>query len=490
MTIDGDTIRKILISTELGNRVEETYRVNFAVNDAMLEKERGRNSSSFTFGLVQLDIGSNDYGIQSYEKILLHSYLIEKDIDDVQFVRLLKYMGVKRPDLDNDLVSTYKQDQEILNSKIFTKKYARDYVDEYTNRYLEKTFVKKVNAAIADIVGVWGDDTVFNPSSADYNVAVSALTSLLNKSGSGLDALKYLQDNKPDKISVVHNAYNMVPEHKWDLVEIGAAMLDVHCFIAGTKIAMWDGSEKPIEEIVPEDIVVSYDKDGTLKPGRVTRTFQNHAKVVLDFHGVGITPGHLTLCGDGPLKGKHVPIIDILRTDGAIVAKDGSLRRAATNCPVGSLGDMMVQLVTGHRQPNGMTKVRERGFVRVGTRVILPDGTDIAIIQLIGAMGGMFCENGMITESLGGPEMPFYWRYSEHLPKPEDYILQRSGITLADIYTANEWEGAGPRLPFAIQPAHRQDSTVPAATATAPKSANRKQRRAHASAARKTLPLH
>jgi len=416
----------------------------------------------------------------------------------------MKYLGTKRPDLDKDLALTYKDDREFLNSNIFNKQYAHDYIDEYTNKYLDSSFTKKVNRAIDKIVELWGDDTVFNPSHKDFKVAVAALTSILNKTGNGGDALPYLHSNKPDSISVVHTAFDTVIEPRWDLVEIGAAMLDVHCFIAGTKIAMWDGSDKPIEKIVPEDVVVSYDKDGTLKPGRVTRTFQNHAKVVLDFHGIGMTPRHLTLCGDGPLKGKHVPIIDILRTDGAVVGKDGSLRRASTNCPVGSIGDLMVQVITGHREPSGMTRVRESGYLRAGTRIILPDGTDIAILQIIAASGGMLCGNGMITETLGGPKMPFFWRFTESLPKPEDYVLQRSGVTLDDIYAANEWEDSGPRLPFAMAAPNNQDSVGSTmlraqgvqdaqSNARAPTLAaigNRRQRRANASAARKSPILH
>ncbi|MCP4138557.1 MAG: hypothetical protein GY754_46795, partial [bacterium] len=77
------------------------------------------------------------------------------------------------------------------------------------------------------------------------------------------------------------------------------------CFLAGTMIDMWpldlkpDASghydekvvlakiwQKPIEEVTPDDWVVSYDDNGRLKPGRVTRTFQNHSKHILDVHGL------------------------------------------------------------------------------------------------------------------------------------------------------------------------------------------------------------
>jgi hypothetical protein len=70
-------------------------------------------------------------------------------------------------------------------------------------------------------------------------------------------------------------------------------------------------------------MVLSPDKTGTLVPARVTRTFVNDVAHVLDFHGTGVTPGHVFLCGAGRFKGRHVPLIDILRDDGAVVRQDG-----------------------------------------------------------------------------------------------------------------------------------------------------------------------
>ena len=46
-----------------------------------------------------------------------------------------------------------------------------------------------------------------------------------------------------------------------------------------------------------------------------------------------------------------------------------------------------------------------------------------------------------------GKIIPIHWAFSEHLPKPEDYILERSGTTLEDIYKAAEWEGQRPTMP-------------------------------------------
>ncbi len=51
--------------------------------------------------------------------------------------------------------------------------------------------------------------------------------------------------------------------------------------------------KKPIELIQVGDLVVSFDDNDNLVPGPVTRTFQNDAKILLDFHGTQVTPGHV-----------------------------------------------------------------------------------------------------------------------------------------------------------------------------------------------------
>ncbi len=218
------------------------------------------------------------------------------------------------------------------------------------------------------------------------------------------------------------------------------------CFLSGTPITMADGSRKPIEEITPDDLVLSYDKDGHLKPGRVTRVFRNQSTHILDFWGTGVTPGHVYLCGDGPFKGQHVALMDILRTDGAIVRDDGTLIRAATGCEAGSMGDRLVQTITGETQPCGRTQIREAGQIRLGTRVITAEGDDISVLDLVFSNGGRLTDDGYIKTAISGEKMPFRWRFSERLPQPEDYILQRSATTLHDIYHANEWEAVGTRL--------------------------------------------
>jgi hypothetical protein len=150
-------------------------------------------------------------------------------------------------------------------------------------------------------------------------------------------------------------------------------VFDNHCFKSDTPIQMWpldpsikprlDGSydeqlvvskfwEKPISEINVGDVVVADDK-GRLGPKRVTRTMQNQATHLLNFWNTGVTPGHAYYCADGKFKDQHVPLMDILRTDGGIMRADGTTIRAATNCEVGSMGDMMIHAAATMQRPDG-----------------------------------------------------------------------------------------------------------------------------------------
>lgn len=252
----------------------------------------------------------------------------------------------------------------------------------------------------------------------------------------------------------------------------GLWRLKDECFLSHTPIAMWpldpsikpatDGQydetfvrsqvwTKPIEDISPNDIVLSHDKDGNLKPGHVTRLFRNEATHILDFWGTGVTPGHAYLCGDGPFQGQYVPIMDILRTDGAIMRDDGRLIRAATGCEVGSVGDRMVQTIMGDTQPDGLTKVTEAGQIRFGSRFILENGQDVSVMDLVAANGGRLTEDGLLQTDDSTERMPFRWTFTAQLPKPEDYILQRSDVTLAEIYAADEWESIGTNLSAPVE---------------------------------------
>lgn len=236
-------------------------------------------------------------------------------------------------------------------------------------------------------------------------------------------------------------------------IELGLAQYippDQQCFLLGTIITMADGSKKPIEQIRPDDWVLSMDqKTGQMVPGKVTRTFQNEVKIVLGFHGTFVTPGHVYYRPDSKRTSKFEPLIDVLRDDGVIQRQDGTLIRAATNVPVDSPRDGFVHAVAGQWKTDGTFQQTDEGLIRLGTRFLVGDGDDrksFAVADLIEHNGGVVGEDKMIHVG-GNPSVPFVWDLGDTLPKPEDYVLACSGTTLEDIYKAAEWESQVPRLP-------------------------------------------
>jgi hypothetical protein len=211
------------------------------------------------------------------------------------------------------------------------------------------------------------------------------------------------------------------------------------------RIKIW---KKPISDIRAGDWVVSFDKKGNLVPGYVPRTFQKDAKILLNFFGTEVTPGHVYYRPDSKLPAKFETLIDILRDDGVIQKQDGSFVRAATNVPIGDPLDGFVQAITGLRRPDGSLEITQRGRIRLGTRFIVPinDGyKDYSVADLIKAGGGVVDDDELIRVDDSDP-MPFHWEFSKTLPEPEDFVLACSRTTLEDIYKAAEWESQGPRL--------------------------------------------
>ncbi|MEM9910689.1 MAG: hypothetical protein AAF922_07875 [Pseudomonadota bacterium] len=110
---------------------------------------------------------------------------------------------------------------------------------------------------------------------------------------------------------------------------------------------------KPIKDIIPGDIVVSFDKDGSRVPGTVTRIFTKDVKIVLDFFGTGVTPGHVYYRADGAKPSTYETLIDILRFDGVIEKQDGTQIRAATGMSLDDPRDGFVWAVTGAQTDDG-----------------------------------------------------------------------------------------------------------------------------------------
>lgn len=163
-----------------------------------------------------------------------------------------------------------------------------------------------------------------------------------------------------------------------------------------------------------------------------------------------MTPGHVTLYGDGVFKDTHVAVIDILRSAGALVRKDGTLVRACTNATLGTVLDQFVIAIAGRRLSDGSIQVRESGKIRLGTRHVLDDGQDASVADLIFPQGGVVTSDGLVAIEGSEKAIPFLWTFSETLPNPEDYILKRSNVSLAEIYDADNWEAIVPKLPYSM----------------------------------------
>jgi|GEM_PF-2198205 len=207
--------------------------------------------------------------------------------------------------------------------------------------------------------------------------------------------------------------------------------------------------KKPINLVETGDIVVSFDPDGNLAPGPVIRTFQNDAKILLNFHGTSVTPGHVYYREDSEKPGKFETLIDVLREDGVIQRQDGTLIRAATNVQIGDPSDGYVKAVTGTLKTDGALEPKQWGRIRLGTRFLVGEGEERkawAVADLIQAGGGVVGDDELIRVGDGEP-MPFHWEFGDTLPNPEDFVLACSGTTLEEIYKAAEWESQGPRLP-------------------------------------------
>jgi GH24 family phage-related lysozyme (muramidase) len=139
------------------------------------------------------------------------------------------------------------------------------------------------------------------------------------------------------------------------------------CFVAGTMIQMADGSEKPIEDIRPGDMVMAFDPHdqgglGPLKPRKVTRTFQNTAQTIINLRGLQMTPGHVVLSDNGD----WLKIADVLNQDRAIVEQKGDepiLVRARTGAPVGSIDDIPIHVIFEDPETNRHRVARVRAGI-------------------------------------------------------------------------------------------------------------------------------
>jgi len=209
------------------------------------------------------------------------------------------------------------------------------------------------------------------------------------------------------------------------------------CFLAGTEVSLFDGRKIAIENIKEGDKVLSYTSKGDLVPGKVTKLFRNDVRCVLDVHGLMVTPGHVTYCADGQFDDQHVPIIDIILSDSALMRENGERIRVATNEIVGSKLDQFVILSCAV----DIDALRECKFtmsrVRLGTKIINAHGDVTSLWDMLSLNGFSYDAETELVISADGTKAPM--KFLGTPPKPEDYILAKSGLTLADIYNAGEW---------------------------------------------------
>ncbi|HEX2582177.1 MAG TPA: calcium-binding protein [Dongiaceae bacterium] len=92
------------------------------------------------------------------------------------------------------------------------------------------------------------------------------------------------------------------------------------CFGAGTPILMADGSRKPIEAIRAGDLVMSYGRDGALRPGRVAQLFVHEDSEFYDLDGMKVTGNHPFLLAEGRFQelDRIAPGSKVIRADGTV----------------------------------------------------------------------------------------------------------------------------------------------------------------------------
>ena len=318
-----------------------------------------------------------------------------------------------------------------------------------------------------DHIEVYSDGTVANvrysPGNADYpHVKVTRTT---RRPDGSTDTV---YTNIEDPVLAADMAAGQAPKIYHGDAYWGRS----ECFLAGTMVDMWpiDPSirpgpngkynrqdvlakvwQKPIEEISPADWVLSFDKDKDLVPGKVTRTFSNDAKIILDFHGTFVTPGHIYFRPDSRKAKKFEPLIDILRDDGMIQHKDGTLIRASTGCEVGSADDEEFWAFLIYVDDHGHERVRDKTKLRYGTRWMDDIGRHFSMRTYLEAIGVEIVKDGPLKGYARWKETGitslFTWVLSDTLPKPEDFVLARSGTTLGAIYQAGQWESLHPSMP-------------------------------------------
>lgn len=223
--VTAPEVVRILIGSELGGTIETAYVLSFAVPNDLLAQSNGGNSSGFSFGAVQLDIGNNSTAQDAYREIL-SAARNQGAITDAEHDRFIRYNGVKRPDLVADLAPHYRADRSALNAKVFSQVSIRAIIDKHVEAYVSASLLPSVNNFLAAVVGKWGEDCVFATGHADYHTAVAAMTSISNRTGGLNQSTAHFLDTQPRSLQEVKDRYNSIGSIRghWHLVEQGAKL--------------------------------------------------------------------------------------------------------------------------------------------------------------------------------------------------------------------------------------------------------------------------
>jgi len=198
-------------------------------------------------------------------------------------------------------------------------------------------------------------------------------------------------------------------EANGDLPEPGK----VECFSHDALVSLADGGQKAIGELRLGDQVVSFGDrcdllESTFSTGRVTAIHTREAEETLDFHGTIVTPGHVFLSGDGTFK----KLAEILEEDGTVVREDGSLMRARTGCPVGSVEDLVVP-VTYTDTETGETMT---AAMRAGAPFAAEGEDVVTVADAMRKVGYELGADGFFTD-IDGNRMAAHWPWGEPDPR-------------------------------------------------------------------------
>jgi len=225
--LSSEEIFQILLGTEHAGNSETVYRVSLAVPNSLLGQSQGGNNSGFSFGIVQLDAGSNSFA-QSALTLILQTAHDTGSLTSSQFTHLSQFVGASRPDLNPDLASTYAADRAFLNDTIFGQQYAQDIVDQYSQLYIESSLLPTLITFLDTMEDRWGTGTAFNSNHADYSSALAMITSIANRFGSIRETTAHFLETEPSNLAVVKARFDqlaattVIEPEDWDLILIGA----------------------------------------------------------------------------------------------------------------------------------------------------------------------------------------------------------------------------------------------------------------------------